>query len=93
MGLFLIGLKLKFLPHDLSDLASFFVLALLHLQFEVVDFFDKIVSLLPDGLLVPLFDLNLLCLECCFQLQHFLFCLFAGFILDLHLSDFFVEDL
>ena len=68
MGFFLIGLELKFLSHDLSDLTGLFVLALLYLQFEVVDFFDEIVSFLPDSFLVSLFNLDLLRLQSCFKL-------------------------
>ena len=68
MGFSLIGLELKFLSHDLSDLTGLFVLALLYLQFEVVDFFDEIVSFLPDSFLVSLFNLDLLRLQSCFKL-------------------------
>ena len=68
MGFSLIGLELKFLSHDLSDLTGLFVLALLYLQFEVVDFFDEVVSFLPDSFLVSLFNLDLLRLQSCFKL-------------------------
>ena len=63
LSLPLICFELEFLSHYLSNFPRFFIVALLHFEFEIINLLDEIIPLLPYFLFVPLLDFNFLSLQ------------------------------